>query len=169
MQLFLIFYKSSLNMIKLCLTLKMCRNWNRNFVLAQGVKKTKPVEAFNRMISVRHPFKHGEDRNVLVFCKDENQIKDALDAGAALAGGSDIVKLIMVMYLIILKNSYRYKNYKTRVSPSTLCLTQDGELSVHNYDVVIAHPTMMPEVLTLRGLLKRKHPSIKGGKYFFLI
>lgn len=52
------------------------------------------------MISVRHPFKHGEARNVLVFCKDENHIKDALDGGAALAGGSDIVKLIVVMCYI---------------------------------------------------------------------
>ncbi|XP_058795094.1 large ribosomal subunit protein uL1m isoform X2 [Phymastichus coffea] len=100
----------------------------------QGVKKTKPVETFHSIVPVRHNFDHGEVRQILVFCKTENEVKEVLDNGAALAGGSDIIKLIM-----------------------------SGEISVSNYDTVIAHPSMMPEILTIRGLLKKKHPTIKQG------
>lgn len=47
---------------------------------------------------MKHSFDHGEDRKILVFAKSEEDIKDALDTGAALAGGADIVKLIVVIY-----------------------------------------------------------------------
>lgn len=40
---------------------------------------------------------------------------------------------------------------------------QSGEVSLHNYDTVLAHPSVMPEILTIRGLLKRKHPNLKAG------
>ncbi|OXU26714.1 hypothetical protein TSAR_007310, partial [Trichomalopsis sarcophagae] len=99
-----------------------------------GVKKTKPVGTFNKIVPVKHNFDHGEERRLLAFCKTEEDVAAALDAGAVLAGGSDIIKLIL-----------------------------SGEISLHNYDTVVAHPSMMPEVLTLRGLLKKKYPNIKTG------
>ncbi|XP_001605669.5 39S ribosomal protein L1, mitochondrial [Nasonia vitripennis] len=99
-----------------------------------GVKKTKPVGTFNKIVPVKHHFDHGEERRLLAFCKAEEDVAAALDAGAVLAGGSDIIKLIL-----------------------------SGEISIHNYDTVVAHPSMMPEVLTLRGLLKKKYPNIKNS------
>ncbi|XP_014216111.1 uncharacterized protein LOC106644922 [Copidosoma floridanum] len=100
----------------------------------EGVKKNKPVEAFHKIVPVTHTFDHGEDRKILVFCKTEEQVAEALAAGAALAGGEDVVKLIV-----------------------------NGEISVHSYDTILAHPTMLPVILTIRGLLKKKHPSFKTG------
>lgn len=63
----------------------------------QGIKKTKPVGSFNKIVSVKHKFDHGEERSLLAFCKAEADVTAALDAGATLAGGSDIIKLILVI------------------------------------------------------------------------
>ncbi|KAL7295287.1 hypothetical protein TKK_0011422 [Trichogramma kaykai] len=96
--------------------------------------KNKTLDAFHKMVTMKHLFDHGEERNILVFCKKDEQIKAALEGGAALAGGVDIIKLI-----------------------------QNGEVSLNNYDTVLSNPEMMAEVLTLRGLLKKKVPNIKNG------
>lgn len=69
--------------------------------LFQGVKKTKPVETFSKLVPIAHKFDQGIERKILAFCKTKEQIDEALEAGAALAGGSDIIKLITV----------RIKNY----------------------------------------------------------
>ena len=58
------------------------------------------METFSRIVNMKNTFDHGEERSILVFCKEEELVKDALDGGAALAGGSDIIKMIIVILLI---------------------------------------------------------------------
>lgn len=39
----------------------------------------------------------------------------------------------------------------------------NGELLLSDYQYVIAHPNILPELVSLRGLMKRKFPNPKGG------
>ena len=70
------------------------------------MKKTKPLDSFHNIVTIKNSFDHGEERKILAFCKTEDQVKEALDEGAALAGGSDIIKLILVMDIWQMKISF---------------------------------------------------------------
>lgn len=39
-----------------------------------------------------HAFKQDVDRSILAFCKTPEQKKEALEAGAALVGGIDVIR-----------------------------------------------------------------------------
>lgn len=39
----------------------------------------------------------------------------------------------------------------------------NGELLLSDYQYVIAHPNILPELVSLRGLMKRKFPNPKNG------
>ncbi|XP_011501748.1 PREDICTED: uncharacterized protein LOC105365310 [Ceratosolen solmsi marchali] len=98
----------------------------------KGVKKTKPVEPFKKLLNIKHKFDHGEERRILAICPPEEEA--ALEAAGALhAGGTNIVKDIM-----------------------------SGSISLDNFDIVIANVKLMPEILTIRGLLKKKIPTLKA-------
>lgn len=56
----------------------------------------------------------------------------AREAGATLAGSEDLIKKIT-----------------------------NGELLLAEFQYIIAHPNILPELVTLRGLLKRRFPSTK--------
>lgn len=43
-----------------------------------------------------HPFEHGEDRSILVFCKTPELKADAENAGATLVGDVDLIKKVEV-------------------------------------------------------------------------
>lgn len=100
----------------------------------QGEKATRFTDNFQRMAMIEHAFAHGEERQILVLAKGEDQLKAAQEAGAALVGGSDTIKAI-----------------------------QSGDLKLGDYQFVIAHPNIMPELVAVRGLLKRKFPNPKNG------
>lgn len=40
---------------------------------------------------------------------------------------------------------------------------QSGELNLKEYDYILAHPNILPDLVTLRGLLKKRFPSPKSG------
>lgn len=40
---------------------------------------------------------------------------------------------------------------------------QNGELNLKEYDYILAHPNVLPDLVTLRGLLKKRFPSPKSG------
>lgn len=61
-------------------------------------------------------------------------IEEARQAGATLAGGPELVKEF-----------------------------QNGNLSVHDFQFIIAHPNILPELVVLRGLMKKKFPNVKSG------
>ncbi|XP_046389758.1 50S ribosomal protein L1 [Ischnura elegans] len=97
-------------------------------------KKTKFVEKFSRMVAIPYPYQHGEERKIVAFCKTPELQSVALNAGAIIAGGSELIKSV-----------------------------QTGEISVHDYDYFVAHSDILTEIVALRGLMKRKFPSARNG------
>ncbi|KAK9876403.1 hypothetical protein WA026_012714 [Henosepilachna vigintioctopunctata] len=100
----------------------------------QGEKKTKFIENFNRICAVQHKFDHGEERKIIAFAKDIDSQQLAIRAGAQLTGGVELIKEI-----------------------------QNGKVSLQDFQFVIAHPDILHELSTLRGLMKKKFPNPKSG------
>lgn len=100
----------------------------------QGEKATRFVENFHRMAPIQHGFNHGEDRTVLVFTKGQENVEIAQKAGATLVGGPELIKDI-----------------------------QNGDLLLTDYEHVIAHTNILPDLVPVRGLMKRKFPNPKNG------
>lgn len=100
----------------------------------QGEKATRFIENFNRMAPVQHKFNHGQDRSILVFAKGQENIEEARAAGATMVGGAELVKEI-----------------------------QNGDLLVSDYQYVVAHPNVLPDMVPIRGLMKKKFPVPKNG------
>lgn len=61
------------------------------------------------------------------------QCNEALQAGATVAGGAELVRSAL-----------------------------KGNIRFAEYQFILAHPDIMPELLALRGLLKKKFPSPKS-------
>ncbi|XP_071442972.1 large ribosomal subunit protein uL1m [Hetaerina americana] len=97
-------------------------------------KKTKFVEKFTRMVAIPEPFNHGEERKIVAFCKTPELQRVALNTGAVVAGGSELIKSF-----------------------------QTGECSVHDYDYFVAHVDILTEIIALRGLMKKKFPNPRSG------
>lgn len=97
-------------------------------------KGIKMVDNFQRTAPIKHKFDHGEDRTILVFAKGQENIEVAKKAGASLSGGPELIKDI-----------------------------QNGDLKLTDYQYVIAHPNILPDLAVVRGLLKKKFPNPKTG------
>ncbi|EEZ97527.1 mitochondrial ribosomal protein L1 [Tribolium castaneum] len=100
----------------------------------QGEKATRFVDDFTRIVPIPFKFEHGEERPIIAFAKTGSAQKEALNAGAQLAGGVDLIKQV-----------------------------QNGAVSLQNFKFVIAHPDILPELVALRGLMKRRFPNPKMG------
>lgn len=100
----------------------------------QGEKVTRFVENFHKMAPISHKFEHGEDRSILVFTKGLENIEEAKKAGATIAGDANLIKSI-----------------------------QNGDLALSEFQFIIAHNNMLPELVHVRGLMKRKFPNPKLG------
>ncbi|KAF5300097.1 hypothetical protein FQA39_LY11289 [Lamprigera yunnana] len=100
----------------------------------QAEKKTRFVDNFTRMLSIPHKFDHGQSRTIIVFTKEPQVQIDVRNAGADLSGGIELIKEL-----------------------------QNGNLSLHDFQYVIAHPNILPELVAVRGLMKRKFPNPKNG------
>lgn len=123
----------------------------------QGDKPTRLVGNFQKLVNIQHTFDHGQKHSILVFAKDEVSVEfccffpigkwlisffdiglqancnEALQAGATTVGGSELVRMA-------LKGNVRFADYQ----------------------FILAHPDIMPELLALRGLMKKKFPSPKN-------
>lgn len=97
-------------------------------------KKTRLLDNFTRMAPMPHKVNHGEERAILAFAKDPEVQDAARNAGASLAGGVELIKEI-----------------------------QNGSLSLQDFQFVVAHPNILPELVSIRGILKRKFPNPKNG------
>ncbi|XP_031829380.1 mitochondrial ribosomal protein L1 [Nomia melanderi] len=100
----------------------------------QREKKTRFLEKFTKLIELPHLFEVPKKRTVLAFCKGEKEIEKAKVAGVDYIGGIDLIKQI-----------------------------QNGHFSFQEYDYVVAHMNIIPELLLIRGLLKNKFPNKKTG------
>lgn len=97
-------------------------------------KPNKYVEKFTRTAMIPHGFDHGENRAILVFCKSPTEKEAAINAGATLVGGLEIIKDI-----------------------------EKGRITLPDFNFVLAHPDIFQEMLGIRGLLKRRFPNPKLG------
>ncbi|KDR21469.1 uncharacterized protein LOC110827986 [Zootermopsis nevadensis] len=100
----------------------------------RAAKENRYLDEFTRTISLPHPFDADKAKSVLVFCKSTELQKKALIAGATVAGDIELIKNV-----------------------------QNGELSLKDFNFVVAHPDILPELVLVRGLLKRKFPNQKSG------
>ncbi|KAK5649188.1 hypothetical protein RI129_000217 [Pyrocoelia pectoralis] len=97
-------------------------------------KKTRLLDNFTRMAPMPYKINHGEERAILAFAKDPEVQDAARNAGASLAGGVELIKEI-----------------------------QNGSLSLQDFQFVVAHPNILPELVSIRGIMKKKFPNPKNG------
>ncbi|XP_076678660.1 mitochondrial ribosomal protein L1 [Andrena cerasifolii] len=100
----------------------------------QREKKTKVLDKFTRLVDTPYAFQTFEDRSILAFCKTSDGVQAAKDAGASFVGGTELIKQI-----------------------------QAGDFPYKEYNYVVAHTDILPDLLLIRGLLKRKFPNVKTG------
>ena len=70
----------------------------------------------------------------MVFSKENRDCEIAMENGATLVGGLDLIKNI-----------------------------QKGDVGLHEFKFILAHPNILTEVAVLRGLMKKKFPNVKDG------
>jgi len=97
-------------------------------------KKNRYLDNFTRILVLPHNFDLQPVRKVLALCQTEEGQKAATEAGAELVGGLDLVKKI-----------------------------QTGAVSLNEYDHIVAHTNMVNDIVSVRGLMKRRFPSVKQG------
>ncbi|XP_078040370.1 mitochondrial ribosomal protein L1 isoform X2 [Augochlora pura] len=100
----------------------------------QREKKNKYLEKFTNMVETPHPFEQEIGRTILAFCKKQSDNQDAIAAGADFAGGVELIKQI-----------------------------QNGNFPYKDYDYILGHVDILPDLLLIRGLLRLKFPNVKSG------
>ncbi|XP_076295791.1 mitochondrial ribosomal protein L1 isoform X2 [Lasioglossum baleicum] len=100
----------------------------------QKEKKTKYLDKLTNLVDTPHPFNLKEERTILAFCKKPNDNAAATAAGADFVGGVEIIKQI-----------------------------QNGNFNHKEYQYIVAHVDIIPDLLLIRGLLKTKFPNPKMG------
>ncbi|XP_066251366.1 large ribosomal subunit protein uL1 [Euwallacea similis] len=100
----------------------------------QGEKKTRFVDNFKRIAAIPHKFNHGGERSIIVFAKNVESQEEARKEGAQLSGGVDLIKQI-----------------------------QNGQVLLSDFQYIVAHPDILPELVILRGVMKKNFPNPKIG------
>ena len=70
----------------------------------------------------------------MVISKENRDCEIAMENGATLVGGLDLIKNI-----------------------------QKGDVGLHEFKFIFSHPKILTEVAVLRGLMKKKFPNVKDG------
>jgi len=97
-------------------------------------KKDKYLDVFSKMVPIIHPYDRGvPDRSVLAFVPNPDMEKVAIEAGAAQAGGEELIKEVA-----------------------------KGRVDVADIDHFVAHEDVSGSVNVLAGILRDKLPRIKG-------
>ncbi|VDK82586.1 unnamed protein product [Onchocerca ochengi] len=98
-------------------------------------KKTKMVIDSEELVPIPYPFKHNEKRTILAFAYEQHNRDAAVEAGAEIALGPDVIKKII-----------------------------KGMFRIDDYDFCVAHTDMASSILPLRGILRSRFPNkINGG------
>ncbi|XP_076651094.1 mitochondrial ribosomal protein L1 isoform X2 [Halictus rubicundus] len=100
----------------------------------QKEKKTKYLDKLSNLVEVPHTFDIKEERKILALCKKPSDIAVATAAGADFVGGVEVIKQI-----------------------------QNGNFHFKDYNYIVAHVDILPDLLLIRGLLKTKFPNAKLG------
>ncbi|VDL64396.1 unnamed protein product [Nippostrongylus brasiliensis] len=97
-------------------------------------KQTKMVSNSDEIVPVPFPFSHTEKRTILAFVNDPKLQEVAVESGAEIAVGQDVVKKII-----------------------------KGQFRTDDYDFCVAHMDMASYILPLRGILRTKFPTRNNG------
>ncbi|KAK6749822.1 hypothetical protein RB195_002059 [Necator americanus] len=100
----------------------------------QTERQTKMVTNSDEIVPVPFPFSHNEKRTILAFVNDPKLQELAVDSGAEIALGQDVVKKII-----------------------------KGQFRTDDYDFCVAHVDMASFILPLRGILRTKFPTRSNG------
>ncbi|CAG0878541.1 unnamed protein product [Darwinula stevensoni] len=92
------------------------------------------LEGWSEIISFPNPFNLEHGRRVLAFSSSVEVQTEAMNAGAALAGGAALIKDV-----------------------------QTGLLSLQDFDYFVASPDIVTEIVSLRGLMKKRFPTLRNG------
>uniref|UniRef100_A0AC35UCT4 39S ribosomal protein L1, mitochondrial n=1 Tax=Rhabditophanes sp. KR3021 TaxID=114890 RepID=A0AC35UCT4_9BILA len=99
-------------------------------------KTTKMVSNSDHIIPVPHSFHQNEKRSILAFVADTKLQELAMESGAEIALGPDMIKKII-----------------------------KGQFRIDDYDFCVAHVDMGSTILPLRGILKTRLPTKLNGGY----
>ncbi|CAB3406591.1 unnamed protein product [Caenorhabditis bovis] len=97
-------------------------------------RQTKMVQSSDEIVPVPFPFKHNEKRTILAFVNDPKLQELALESGAEMSLGQDMIKKII-----------------------------KGQFRTEDYDFCVAHIDMASFILPLRGILKTRFPTRANG------
>nr|CDJ90384.1 Ribosomal protein L1 domain containing protein [Haemonchus contortus] len=97
-------------------------------------RQTKMVTNSDEIVPVPYPFPHSEKRTILAFVNDPKLQEIAVESGAEIALGQDVIKKII-----------------------------KGHFRTDDYDFCVAHVDMASYLLPLRGILRTKFPSRFNG------
>ncbi|GMT24501.1 hypothetical protein PFISCL1PPCAC_15798, partial [Pristionchus fissidentatus] len=98
-------------------------------------RQTKMVGSSDEIVPVPYPFSHNEKRTILAFANDLKLQEVAVETGAEISVGQDMIKKII-----------------------------KGQFRIDDYDFCVAHQDMATHILPLRGILKTRFPTrINGG------
>lgn len=96
-------------------------------------KKIKYTDPWTHIVDVDHPFEHGDDRSIIAFCREHEIAAELQEMGVALVGGVDTIKGI-----------------------------ERGLVTLPTFQFVVCNPKILVDLMQIRGLLKKKIPSLKN-------
>uniref|UniRef100_A0A915DTN0 Ribosomal protein L1 n=1 Tax=Ditylenchus dipsaci TaxID=166011 RepID=A0A915DTN0_9BILA len=97
-------------------------------------KATKMIPSSEEIVPVPFPFKHNEKRTILAFAGTKQKQEEALEAGAEVALGADMIKKVL-----------------------------KGQFNVGDFDFCVATTDMASSLASLRGILKSRCPTRQNG------
>ncbi|RWS16926.1 39S ribosomal protein L1-like protein [Dinothrombium tinctorium] len=99
-------------------------------------KKTKFVSEFSGILMFPHKFEIKTSRRIVAICKTLEQSDIAIQSGASIAGGSDIIRQI-----------------------------KSKKLTSTDFDHIVCHSDMLVELAEVRGVLRDHFPNKVKGNY----
>ena len=97
-------------------------------------RKTRYADPVRRVLSMPHRFEYQPARELAVFCQSAELRQLAESRGVTVVGGTELIKQF-----------------------------QSGALAADQFDYFVGHPELAQELVPIRGLLRRRFPSIKDG------
>ncbi|XP_037076623.1 39S ribosomal protein L1, mitochondrial-like [Pollicipes pollicipes] len=97
-------------------------------------KRTRFADPVRQVVTLPHAFEFAAPREVAVFCQSAAARQLAEQIGVTVYGGSELIKQF-----------------------------QSGAMMADDFDYFVAHPEMMSELVAIRGLLRRRFPSLRDG------
>lgn len=92
--------------------------------------------------------------SILAFCpEDVTYIESVFAAGADMAGSKEIIKMILVRKIVT------NPEFLKLINP---LINQEGEINAKEYEYIVAHPSIVPDLSQIRGIIKRNFPTVKN-------